>query len=76
MRRFERRTKLYFLEQSRIIPVDGVGHDAVQMPPLWMLGCSVVPWFDRQVTEAMISPAPHSDVHPTEPQVSLPIDLA
>jgi len=66
----------YFFEQSRVIPVDGVGHDAVQMPPRWMLGCSVAPSFDRHVTEAMISPTPHSEVHPTEPQVSLPIDLA
>jgi hypothetical protein len=65
----------YFLEQSRVMPLDGVGHDAVQIPPLWILGCNVVPSFDRHVTEAMISPTPHSEVHPTEPQVSLPIDL-
>jgi hypothetical protein len=65
----------YFFEQISVIPLDGVGHDAVQMPPLWMLGCNVVPSFDRQVAAAMISPAPHSEVHPIEPQLLLPTDL-
>ena len=66
---------LHFLEQSSTIRVDGVGHDAVQIPLAWMLGGSVVPWFDRHVTEAMISSAPHSEVHPIEPHVVPSIDL-
>ena len=65
----------YFLAQSRIIPVAGVGQDAVQIPPAWMLGCGVAPSPDRQVTEAMISPTPHSEVHPTELQVLPSMDL-
>jgi hypothetical protein len=68
--------KNYFFEQSSTIPLDGVGHDAVQIPPAWMLGCRVAPSLDRHVTEAMISPTPHSEVHPTEPHVVLSIDLA
>jgi hypothetical protein len=68
--------KDYFFEQSSTIPLDGVGHDAVQIPPAWMLGGGVAPSLDRHVTEAMISPTPHSEVHPTEPHVVLSIDLA
>ena len=70
-----RTRQIHFLEQSSTIRVDGVGHDAVQIPPAWMLGGSVVPWFDRHVTEAMISSAPHSEVHPIEPHVVPSIDL-
>jgi hypothetical protein len=65
----------YFFEQSNTIPVDGVGHDAVQIPPARILGCRVAPSLDRQVAEAMISPGPHSEVHPTEPHALLSIDL-
>jgi hypothetical protein len=64
------------LEQSSTIPVEGVGQEAVQTPPVRMLGCKVAPLLDRQVTEATISPVPHSEVHPIEPQASLPTDLA
>jgi hypothetical protein len=63
------------LEQSSTIPVDGCGQDAVQMPPARMLGGRVAPALDRQVTEAMISPVPHSEVQPIEPQALLSIDL-
>jgi hypothetical protein len=66
----------YFFEQSSTMPVDGVGQDAVQIPPVWMLGCKVVPSRDRQVADAMISPTSHSDVQPTELHALLSMDLA
>jgi hypothetical protein len=66
----------YFLVQSRIMPVDGVGQDAVQIPPEWMLGCRVAPSFDKHVTEAITSPAEHSEVHPIDPHAVPSIDLA
>jgi hypothetical protein len=64
------------LEQRSTIPVDGVGQDAVQTPPVRMVGRRVAPSFDRQVTEATNSPVAHSEVHPIEPQASRPMDLA
>jgi hypothetical protein len=45
------------------MPLDGAGQDAVQTPPVWMLGRSVLPSRDRHIAEAMISPEPHSDAH-------------
>jgi hypothetical protein len=66
----------YFFEQSNTIPVAGVGQDAVQIPPVWMLACEVAPSPDRQVADAMISPTAHSDVQPTELQALLSMDLA
>jgi hypothetical protein len=66
----------YFLVRRRIIRVDGAGQDAVQTPPAWMPGCNVVPSFDRHMTDAMISPASHSEVHPIEPQALLSMVLA
>jgi hypothetical protein len=56
--------------------VEGVGQDAVQTPPVLMVGWRMAPSFDRQVTEATISPVAHSEVHPIEPQASRPMDLA
>jgi hypothetical protein len=41
-----------------------------------MLGCKVVPSLDRHVTDAMISPASHSDEQPIEPQALLSTALA
>ena len=58
------------------MPVDGVGQDAVQIPPVWMLGCKVAPSPDRQVADAMISPTLHSEVQPTELHALLSMDLA
>ena len=58
------------------MPVEGVGHDAVQIPPLWMLAGKVVPSLDRQVADAMISPTSHSEVQPTELHALLSMDLA
>jgi hypothetical protein len=66
----------HFLEQSRIMPVDGVGQEAVQIPPVWIVGGRVPPSPDRHVTDVMISPVAHSDVQPTDPHALLPIDLA
>jgi hypothetical protein len=68
--------RLYFFEQSSTIPVDGVGQEAVQIPPVRMLGEGLAPLFDRHMAEAMISPAPHSEVHPIEPHALLSTDLA
>jgi hypothetical protein len=59
------------LLQRSTMPDDGAGQDAVQTPPVWMLGCSVPPSRDRHIAEAMISPEPHSDAHPIEPQALL-----
>jgi hypothetical protein len=56
--------------------VEGVGQDAVQTLPVLMVGWRMAPSFDRQVTEATISPIAHSEVHPIEPQASRPMDLA
>jgi hypothetical protein len=66
----------YFLVQRRIIPVDGAGQDAVQTPPVCIPGCKVVPSLDRHVTDAMISPASHSEEQPIEPQALLSTVLA
>jgi hypothetical protein len=58
------------------MPVEGVGQEAVQISPVWMLDCKVAPSLDRQVTDAMISPTPHSEVQPTELHALLSMDLA
>jgi hypothetical protein len=66
----------HFFEQSSTMPLAGVGQEAVQAVPLWMLACKVGPSLDKQVAAAMISPDPHSELQPAVPQALPSIDLA